>query len=134
MASQITKIEDGEVAASYRIQGKTVSSMPEVYFAIALEKYGWQFEYRASFFGYQFTRKGLEIDFRVFTTPKQTFVFLDGEYWHGSQNARERDKFERIKLFAAARKYAFEPVVVLASEAETPELAEATVSKLFSHS
>lgn len=131
MASQIVNIGGSEVAASYLIQGKSVDSMPEVYFAIALEKYGWEFEYQASFFGYQFTRKGLSIDFRVFTIPKQTFVFLDGSWWHGSPNARERDKFERVKLFAAAKKYAYEPVVVIASEAETQDLADGTVSKLF---
>lgn len=102
---------------------KQVGSSYEVNVAIALLKYGWDFEYLA---GWWIGGRKLEIDFRVFTVPKVLWVFVDGQYYH-SGDVREQDRFERIMLFSLTKNIAYPPVSVTNKDCATLEAAEAWV-------
>lgn len=101
---EIQDLGDG----NYIVQGKMPDSDWEVAYAIALSNAGWQYEYLA---GWWINGKMLQIDFRIFTTPKETFLFIDGAVWHSGDESQQ-DKVERLMLYAATKSFAYEPITV----------------------
>lgn len=93
---------------NYLVQGKMPDSDWEVMYAIALSNAGWTYEYLA---GWWINGKMLQIDFRVFTIPKENFVFIDGAVWHQGDES-QHDKIERLMLYAATKSFANEPITV----------------------
>lgn len=91
----------------YLIQGKRAGSSYEVNMAIALSNAGWEYEYLAAWWIHN---KPLEIDFRTYTRPKITWLFVDGAVWHSGQESQQ-DKIERLQLHSLTRSFANEPIV-----------------------
>lgn len=119
-ASWVIQNDDGSVreATSY-----------EVNIAQALMEAGWyQWEFIINFF--LSPSKSLEIDFAVYTVPKQTFIFVDGNFWH-SGIEKSQDEVERILLFAKSKDFANFPLTVNNQDCATIEAARAWVLKNF---
>lgn len=112
------------------IHGVAPGSKEEYFVSIALEKFGWGFDYQVAFFGGKAVRGGQVVDFLVDTAPRRTPLQVYGEYWHGTLNA-EKDRWQQI-LFASEYHGQFaDAVIVMGSEVSTPELAEDTILKYF---
>jgi len=107
-------------------RAKGAQSVNNAYVAMALDKVEHIYDFRET---YQLPGlpKGVEIDFEVLMVPKRTFVFVDGEYFHGDSTTKDRDKLERELLWAHTRSFANPIQVLLGSETDTPELAEQAV-------
>lgn len=125
---QVKQNEAGEWFIESNGVWKKAGSSYEVNYALALLKFGWDAEYLAGWW-IGAVRK-LEIDFRVFTIPKITWVFIDGAVWHAGNNANV-DRWEREMLYAYTRNFAWEPIAVLNPDCETLEAAEAHVARTF---
>ena len=82
------------------VQGVTPGSKEEFYFAVALTKLGLTFEYQKPF-GRSGARGSQIIDFWVYTRPLPTPVYIQGVYWHVTQNAQE----SRIKVARVQQAY-----------------------------
>lgn len=100
----------------------------EANYATALLEAGWAWEFIINFF--ITPSRSLEIDFRVFTVPKQTFVFIDGMYFHSGFEA-QHDDWERLMLYAKTKSYAMPPLTVKNPDCSTLEAARAHVLRVF---
>lgn len=112
--------EDG-----YRVQGSRASSY-EYFFALALEKYGLGYMFQVDYFGGRRLRGGIVLDFLVFTVPFPTPVYINGEYWHGTER-RDIDFIQQLMIrsmggFNEGKEY-------WGQDVGTQELAEQTVRK-----
>lgn len=112
---------------TYTIQGKQVGSSYEVNYAIALSNAGWQYEYLASWW---INGRPLEIDFRLFTIPKISWVFIDGLVWH-SGGESQNDKIERLRLYDLTKSFANEPITVTNPDCDSYDHAWAHVIRTF---
>ena len=63
------------------VRGKHASSY-EVNFAAALDFFGLGYLFQVDYMGGRKLLGGLVLDFLVFTTPLNTPVWINGEYWH----------------------------------------------------
>jgi hypothetical protein len=109
------------------IQGLVPDSAEEWRVSLSLDKYGWEYIYQASVNGGRNMRGGQVIDFLVETAPKQTALYIQGEYWHGS---KQENKDELLQA------YAFGPLQLLVEiltgdQLETQEESDAAVLELF---
>ncbi len=109
------------------IQGVVPDSVEEWRVANSLTKFGWEFQYQVSVNGGRNLRGGQVIDFLVETAPKQTALYIQGDYWHGSA---QQTKDELLQA------YAFGPLqllveVVTGDQLETQEESDETISQLF---
>src|SRR4030043_1414668 len=112
------------------IQGMVPDSVEEWRVANSLTKFGWEYIYQASVMGGRSLRGGQVIDFLVETVPKQTALYVQGEYWHGSKQE------SKDKLLQA---YAFGPLqllveVVTGDQLETQEESDKPILKIFGRS
>ena len=78
------------------INGQVPGSIYEWRVAVALWKYKWNFAYQVQYFGGRRLPGGQVIDFLVFTLPKPTPVYVQGEHWHGG--IREENDIIKINL------------------------------------
>lgn len=124
MPREITDLGGGQ----YLIQGMVPDSDWEVLFAIALSNAGWQYQY--SPYWWLTGARSLQIDFRVFTIPKTTFVFLDGAVWHQGQGSQQ-DKVERLELYALTKAFANEPLTLTNEDIFNYDACWKTVTKIF---
>lgn len=118
-----------DVGGEWYIQGKRSDSDWEVLYCIALWNAGWRnmFEYKDYFW---INGRPLQIDLRVFTVPKQSFVFLDGIIWHTGDDSQQ-DQWERQQLFMLTKNYANPPIVVKNPDLQTYEACLAHVGRTF---
>lgn len=115
----IVQVGEGQ----YAIQGKPAGSSWEVNYAIALSNAKWEYEYLAAWWIWG---KPLEIDFRVFTVPKVTFIFIDGGRWHSGQEGNN-DLWERQSLYVLTKNSANFPITVNNPDTDTYDHAWAHV-------
>jgi len=109
------------------IHGVKAGSSYEWRVAISLTKYGWEFDYQASFFQGRRVRGGLVVDFLVHTIPLRTALFVDGEYWHPN---RERDRLARLLLYSGTGG-SIEVEVITGAQVKTQELSDQVILDLF---
>ncbi len=69
------------VPTDYRVQGKSATSY-EWNTAKALDNFGFTYQFQVSFAGGRRFSGGQVVDFLVNTTPMQTPLFVNGDYWH----------------------------------------------------
>jgi len=112
------------------IQGKHPGSLPEWYYAVALWKYKWTFDYQVGIMGGRRLKGGQVIDFIVHTMPLYTPVYIYGEFWHGGTK-KERDTLLRITLVNYFNGLIRPPVVVEGKDIPDQEAAYAHVLKTF---
>ena len=116
----ITDLGDG----NYLVQGIAPDSDWEVLYAIALHNAGWEYKFQML---YWINGDSLSIDFYVFSIPKETFVFVDGQYYHSGNNSQQ-DNIERLQLAVASKK----PIVeVHNADCNTYDACWAHVTKTF---
>ncbi|MGW8182253.1 MAG: hypothetical protein ACWGQW_26285 [bacterium] len=112
------------------IQGKHPGSLKEWYYAVALWKYKWTFDYQVGIMGGRRLKGGQVIDFIVHTRPLTTPVYIYGEYWHGGTR-KERDTLLRITLKNYFRGLIRDPIVIEGKDLGDQEQADQMVLKLF---
>lgn len=94
--------------------------------AYALTSEGFEYIFRATYFGGRRIRGGVEVDFLVlapFPTPLEVF----GDYWHTGQF----DAADKLRLQILFRHFNVQPKVIWGNESETLEEARSAVRKVF---
>ncbi len=109
------------------IQGIAPDSVEEWRVANSLTKYGWEYIYQYPINGGRNLRGGSIPDFLVMTHPKNTALYVQGEYWHGSKQ-QEEDELEQA--------FAFGPLqllieVVTGDQLKTQEESDSTILGIF---
>ena len=109
------------------VQGLTPASVEEWRVSQSLTKFGWDFVYQQAIAGGRNLRGGQVIDFLVMTVPKNTALYVQGEYWHGS---KQQEKDEILQAFA------FGPLqllveVVTGDQLKTQEESDKTILGIF---
>jgi hypothetical protein len=61
------------------------ASQPEFFTAKALDYWGLDYLFQVDYFGGRRTRGGFVVDFLVFTKPRPTPVWINGEWFHKGQ-------------------------------------------------
>lgn len=105
------------------IQGKKPDSKEEVWVAQALYKYDEPFVFQYAVLGGIDMRGGLIIDFLLtrFMTPLEVY----GDYWHEDEISGD----EILRLAKLKEIFGTEPLVILGSKAETPQMVERWVRR-----
>lgn len=116
------------VAEQLYYQGQR-ATLPEynVGMALALMKIGHDFQYPIE--GGRALRGGQMIDFMAYTVPLWTPIYVQGDYWHGSKEKIEKDKWMMRRVRAALDYKCIEPVEIWEHEALTVDDAVAAVRR-----
>ena len=61
------------------------ATQPEYFTAQALDYWGFDYLFQVDYFGGRRTKGGFVVDFLVFTKPRPTPIYVNGEYWHKGQ-------------------------------------------------
>ena len=113
----------------YTIHGQTAASVNEYNVAMALDRFGLDYEYQY-FFGLARIKGFQIIDFLVKTDPKPTPLNVQGTYWHTGRYARE-EQIKVLALNSRMRKHWAEMVHIWENECEDIDSAiEAVGQKL----
>lgn len=94
--------------------------------AIALDKFGIEYDFQYPLFGGTRFRGGLIVDFVVYK-PFPTPVEVFGQYWHTGTYS----EFDRFKIAVEFQYFGREPIVFLERDVKTPEQAERSVRREF---
>lgn len=81
------------------ILGKPIGSIPEWHVSQALDILGLAYRYQVPVLGGRIIG-GAVIDFRVYTVPIHTFVWVQGDYFHTRGNKEEEDAFLMARVNA----------------------------------
>ena len=73
------------------------ASQPEYFVGKALEYWGLDFLFQVDYFGGRRIRGGFVLDYLVFTKPRPTPVWINGEYFHRGQ-ALTKDFLQQIVM------------------------------------
>lgn len=112
------------------IHGNTPGSVEEWRTAVALDKYGWDYDYQVSYFGGRRVAGGQVIDFIVRTLPLQTPLQVYGRYWHGSAEA-EKDRWQQALLSATFHNDLAPLQIFTEDMVDNQEVANESVFKTF---
>ena len=114
-----------EPGGPYYVQGISATSY-EYNFAKALDFIGMTYYFQVQFNTGRRSSGGFVLDFLLNTTPLQTPVFIDEEYWHkdAERDEWQEDLLTRMKTYNKSRRFIFRDV-------GTPEAALSTVRMNF---
>jgi len=79
------------------IQGQVAGSKEEARVAVALDYLKFEYKYQYQLFGGRNVRGGQVLDFLVLVAPKPVPLFVNGRYWHGTN---QHGKEDELKLAA----------------------------------
>lgn len=113
----------------YKVRNKNATSY-EYFVSIALDQFGLDYTFQASYFGGRSVRGGVVVDFIVYTRPLPTPLWVNGEYWHKGKQA-SIDYYQGIILSQFSGVQFARPVVMFGEQVNTPEKALDTVRKEF---
>ena len=112
------------------IQGMVPDSVFEWRVSKSLDKFGWTYTYQEPLAGGRSLRGGQVIDFLVDTRPKQTALYVQGEYFHGS---KEQEKDELLQAYAFGKEKLLVEVV-LTEQLQTQEESDQVIHNIFGRS
>jgi len=112
------------------IHGIPTGSKYETYFAKALDKYHWPFEYQVPLFGGRNVMGGTVVDFIVDTTPLPTPVYVQAEYWHAGERQEQEKVLDSLIAARLRQKYNM-PIRLWSKDVGTQEDADRTVLREF---
>lgn len=109
----------------YQVRGKRASSY-EYNVSLALDYYGLDYLFQVSYWGGRALSGGIVLDFLVFTSPLQTPIWVNGDYWHQADNAQ-------LELYQQALLSSFgntaQPVILWGQDCDTEEAAKNSIKK-----
>lgn len=112
------------------IQGLTPASVEEWRVAQSLNKYGWEYDYQYSVNGGRSRRGGQVIDFLVRTNPRNTALYVQGEYYHGTRQEQK----DRLMQAIAFGPLGFLVQIVYGDQLKDQQESDETINKLFGRS
>lgn len=111
------------------VQGIMPDSKEEYWCALALYRLHVDFVFQKHVMGGRSGRGGQVIDFWVYTVPKPTPVYIQGDYWHYAQGRGYISQLNIAKLKSYYGQSIMEPVEILTSTTPTPEAMYAVVRR-----
>jgi hypothetical protein len=103
------------------VNGVMPDSKEEYWCALALWRLKLRFDFQKHVMGGRSGRGGQVVDFWVYTAPKPTPVYIQGDYWHyaGGRTYQSQLNIAKLKSYYGAR--IAEPVEILTSTTPTPD-------------
>lgn len=111
------------------VQGIMPDSKEEYWCALALWRLHTDFVFQKHVMGGRSGRGGQVVDFWVYTTPKPTPVYIQGDYWHYAKGRGYISILNIAKLKAYYGASIMEPVEILTSTTPTPDAMYMVVRK-----
>lgn len=103
------------------VQGQMPDSKEEYWCALALYRLKLDFVFQKKVMGGRSGRGGQVVDFWVYTVPKPTPVYIQGDYWHYANGRGYQSKLNIAKLKSYYGTSIMEPVEILTSTTPTPD-------------
>lgn len=103
------------------VQGQMPDSKEEYWCALALYRLKLDFVFQKRVMGGRSGRGGQVVDFWVYTAPKPTPVYIQGDYWHYANGRGYISKLNIAKLKSYYGTSIMEPVEILTSTTPTPD-------------
>ena len=94
--------------------------------AYALTAEGFEYIFRATYFGGRSIRGGVEVDFLVLA-PMPTPLEVFGNYWHTGQF----DKTDKLRLSILQNFFNVKPLIIWGNESEDASSARSAVRRVF---
>lgn len=111
------------------VQGKMPDSKEEYWCALALYRLKLRFDFQKHVMGGRSGRGGQVIDFWVYTAPKPTPIYIQGDYWHYANGRGYVSQLNIAKLKSYFGNSIMEPVEILTSTTPTPDAMYVAVRK-----
>ncbi len=112
------------------VKGTMPDSKEEYWCALALYRLKLDFEFQKHVMGGRSGRGGQVIDFWVYTVPKPTPVYIQGDYWHYANGRGYQSQLNIAKLKSYYGTSIMEPVEILTSMTPTPDAMYSVVKRL----
>lgn len=104
------------------VQGQMPDSKEEYWCALALYRLRLKFDFQKQVMGGRAGRGGQVVDFWVYTAPKPTPIYIQGDYWHYANGKTYESQLKIAKLKSYYGNSIMEPVEILTSETPTPDI------------
>ena len=111
------------------VQGQMPDSKEEYWCALALYRLKLRFDFQKHVMGGRSGRGGQVIDFWVYTAPKPTPIYIQGDYWHYANGRGYVSQLNIAKLKSYFGNSIMEPVEILTSTTPTPDAMYVAVGK-----
>ena len=111
------------------VQGIMPDSKEEYWCALALYRLHLRFDFQKHVMGGRSGRGGQVIDFWVYTVPKPTPVYIQGDYWHYAGGRAYQSQLNIAKLKSYYGASIMEPVEILTSTTPTPDAMYSVVRR-----
>ena len=111
------------------VQGQMPDSKEEYWCALALYRLKLRFDFQKHVMGGRSGRGGQVIDFWVYTAPKPTPIYIQGDYWHYANGRGYVSQLNIAKLKSYFGNSIMEPVEILTSTTPTPDAMYVAVRK-----
>lgn len=103
------------------VQGQMPDSKEEWWCALALYKLQLKFDFQKHVMGGRSGRGGQVVDFWVYTVPRPTPIYIQGDYWHYANGKSYQSQLNIAKLKSYYGAAIAEPVEILTSTTPTPD-------------
>lgn len=103
------------------VQGIMPDSKEEYWCALALYRLHLRFDFQKHVMGGRSGRGGQVVDFWVYTVPKPTPVYIQGDFWHYAQGRSYQSQLNIAKLKSYYGASIMEPVEIMTSTTPTPD-------------
>lgn len=111
------------------VQGIMPDSKEEYWCALALYRLHINFTFQKHVMGGRTGRGGQVVDFWVYTVPKPTPIYIQGDYWHYAKGRGYISQLNIAKLKSYYGQSIAEPVEILTSTTPDPEAMYREVRK-----
>lgn len=112
------------------IQGMIPDSVEEWRVSVALDKFGWKYEYQSPIAGGRSRRGGQLLDFLVYTLPINTALYIQGEYFHGTRQ-EQKDKLLQAIAFGPMKLLV---QILYGDQLETQDETDSKILEVFGRS
>lgn len=112
------------------VQGQMPDSKEEYWCALALYRLKLDFVFQKKVMGGRSGRGGQVVDFWVYTVPKPTPIYIQGDYWHYAAGRGYNSQLAIAKLKSYYGASIMEPVEILTSTTPTPDAMYQVVKKV----
>ena len=129
-ARKSTHIAKEQFPEKKPVQGQMPDSKEEWWCALALWRLKLDFVFQKQVMGGRTGRGGQVVDFWVYTAPKPTPIYIQGDYWHYAEGRAAESKLKIAKLKSYYGMSIAEPVEILTSTTPTPDAMYETVRRV----
>lgn len=105
------------------------ATLPEYNVGMGLTRLKIAHDFQYPIEGGRALRGGQMLDFLAYTVPMQTPIYVQGDYWHGSKQKIEKDKWMMTRVRKALDYKCVDPVEIWEHEALTIDDAIAAIKR-----